>query len=380
MIIKPVETEDEYLASRELSARVFARRPQDYETWRDRALRQKTLPGYDFAWHRIGLIDGRMVAHAAVKPYRLRYGSVELTVGGIGAVCTDPDFRQRGFAAAIMGDALEYMQARGDQLSLLGAIVPGYYGRFGYSTVFPDYSLEFKAGDAAALDAPLQSRPANPHDARQLAALYERCWGHRVTMPRSVELWVWRMEVVPPQRVQVVEDQSGQVVGYFTGGDTVHEIIVETEAAARTLIAEIGRWYVADERETVTMYVPPDDRLVYDLRRWIPAVLKTEFEPGGHWMAKIINAPALREVLLPEMMAQAGLDIRGLIFDVQADSVYIGLRGQDATNVQLEQGNFLQVLFGVLPPAMLGLHPDATTLLERLFPPRVAVIAPWDGF
>jgi hypothetical protein len=29
---------------------------------------------------------------------------------------------------------------------------------------------------------------------------------------------------------------------------------------------------------------------------------------------------------------------------------------------------------------MLGLHPDATTLLERLFPPRVAMIAPWDGF
>lgn len=379
MIIKPVETEEEYLASRELSARVFAQRPEDYETWRDRALRQKTLPGYDFAWHRIGLIDGRIVAHAAVKPYRLRYGSVELTVGGIGAVCADPDFRQRGLAAAIIRDALEYMQARGDHLSLLGGI-SGYYSRFGFTTVFPDYSLEFKSADAAALDAPLQSRPANAHDARQMAALYERCWGHRVTMPRTIELWGWRMEVLPPPRVRVVEDQSGQIVGYYIGGDTVHEIVVEAAAAARTLIAEIGRWYLAEGRETVTLYVPPDDRLVYDLRGWIPAALKTHFEPGGHWMARVIDGQSLREVLLPAIMAQAGLDLRGLIFDIQADAVYIGLRGQDTTNVQLEQGEFLQMLFGALPPVMLGLHPDATTLLERLFPPRVAMIAPWDGF
>jgi hypothetical protein len=199
-------------------------------------------------------------------------------------------------------------------------------------------------------------------------------------MPRSLELWGWRMETLPPQRVQVVEDQSGQIVGYFTGGDTVHEILVETAAASRTLIAEIGRWYLAEGRETITLIVPPDDRLVYDLRRWIPAALKIHYEPGGHWMARIMNASALRDTLLPEVTARAGLDLRGLIFDVQPEAVYVGLRGQDTTNVQLEQGDFLQVLFGVLPPAALDLQPDATALLERLFPPRVAMIAPWDGF
>jgi predicted N-acetyltransferase YhbS len=380
MIIKAVETEAEYLASRELSARIFARQPQVYETWRERALRQMSQPGYDFGWHRVALIDGKIVAHAAVRPYRLRYGSVELRVGGIGAVCTDADYRKRGLAAAVMRDALEYMQARGDHLSLLGAIVPAYYDRFGYSTVFPDYSLEFRADAAAALDAPLQSRAATADDAAQMSALYDRCWGHRVTMPRSLDLWNWRMQTIPPQRAQVVEEHSGQIVGYMTGGDTVHEIVVETAAAARTLVAEIGRWYVADEREMVTLYVPPDDRLVHDLRRWLLTVLKVQFEPGGHWMARVIDTQGLRDTLLPEITSQAGLDLRGLIFDVQANAVYIGLRGQDATNVQLEHDDFLQVLFGVTPPGALDLHPDATMLLERLFPPRVAMIAPWDGF
>lgn len=380
MIIKAVETEAEYLASRELSARVFLRQPQDYETWRDRALRQMSLPGYDFSWHRIGLIDGKVVVHVAAKPYRLRYGSVELQVGGIGAVCTDPDYRQRGLAAAVMRNALEYMQARGDHLSLLAAIVPAYYDRFGYTTVFPDYTLEFKAADAAALDAPLRSRAAAANDAAPMAALYERCWGHRVTMPRSVALWQWRMQTLPPPRTQIVEDDNGQIVGYMTGADTVHEIVVATAAAARTLIGEIGRWYVAEGQALVTLHVPPDDRLVYDLRRWLTTTFKSQFEPGGHWMARVIDGRGLREALLPEMLARAGLDLRGLIFDVQPDVVYIGLRGQDSTNAQLEQGDFLQVLFGVLPPAMLGLHPDATTLLERLLPPRVTMIAPWDGF
>jgi hypothetical protein len=72
--------------------------------------------------------------------------------------------------------------------------------------------------------------------------------------------------------------------------------------------------------------------------------------------------------------------LRGLIFDIQPDTVHIGLRGQDTTNTQLEPDDFLRLLFGVTPASMLDQHPDAAALLARLFPPRVAMIAPWDWF
>ena len=68
------------------------------------------------------------------------------------------------------------------------------------------------------------------------------------------------------------------------------------------------------------------------------------------------------------------------LFDIQPDTVYLGLRGQDTTNIQLDHEQFLRVLFGTTPPAALGLHPDAAQLLNALFPPRVACLARWDWF
>jgi hypothetical protein len=75
-----------------------------------------------------------------------------------------------------------------------------------------------------------------------------------------------------------------------------------------------------------------------------------------------------------------GIDLFGQIFDIQPDTVYIGLRGQDSTNAQLGHDAFLQVMFGSLLPTALDLHPDAVHLLQRLFPPHTAMIAPWDWF
>lgn len=380
LIIKQAENEAEYLAGRELASRVFTRGGQlDPHIWEERARRFLSQPGYDVRWHYLGLVDGKVVGHVVAKPYTLRYGSVELRVGGVGAVCTDEAYRQRGVAAAVMQASIAYMQARGDHISLLRA-GPVYYERFGYHTVWPEYTLTFQAADAAGLRASLPVRPVTADDLPQIAALYDRQWGQRVTMPRGLGLWRWRFETFPPDSFHMVEDSSGHVVGYAAGFWKGYEVVAETAAAALSLAVHCGGEMLHKEQAEVDWGVPPDDRVVYDLRRWIPSTHKAHFYTGAHWMARIVDADELRETLLPEINAQAGIDLRGLIFDIQPDAVYIGLRGQDSTNVQLEHGVFLQVLFGSLPPHMLDVHPDAAHLLGRLFPPRVAMIAPWDYF
>ncbi|MBZ0299597.1 MAG: GNAT family N-acetyltransferase [Anaerolineae bacterium] len=380
LIAKPVETQEEYLAGRELAARVFTRGNQEaYQKWMDRALRYTTLPGFAYEWHRIGVVDDRVVGFLSARPYRLRYGRVELRVGGIGAVCVDPDYRERGIASALLQDAIGYMMARGDHFSLLDGIAR-FYPRFGYQTVWPNSQLVFKAADAAALDAPLTTRPATLADAPQLVALYERSWGQRVTMPRSLENLEWRFRTFPEFSVQVVTDSSGQIVGYSSGTGHGHEAMAETAAASRTLLALAGRAALENGKETLEWYLPTDDRLIYDARRWLDSTLHIHLLPTGQWMGRVIDPEAFREAILPEITAQAGIDLRGLIFDLQPGTVHIGLRGQDATNMQLDYGAFLQVVFGVLPPPMLDLPSDAAQLLQRMFPPRVAMIAPWDWF
>ncbi|MAS36578.1 MAG: hypothetical protein CL610_21415 [Anaerolineaceae bacterium] len=380
IVVKPVENREEYFAARELAAHIFSRGNLPDEAARmDRANRYLSLPGFAFDWHRIALKGDQVAAHVVALPLRLRYGSVELRVGGLGAVCTDPAWRKQGLAAAVLQDAIHYMQARGDHISLLDGI-PGFYHQFGYHTVWPGSSLEFSAEAAAALDAPLQSRPASIADAQAMGDLYDRCWGHRVAIVRSHALWHWRLETMPLPSMRVIEDRTGCMVGYYVGADEVLEVVAETEAAALTAIAEIGRAYLAHNRETVSLVVPPDDRLVFTARRWLTTTLHTRYVPNGHWMGRIVDPVGLRDIMLPEMMQRAGLDGRGLIFDIQPDAVHIGLRGQDSTNVQIEPGDFLRLMFGTLPASQLDFHADATHLLERLFPPRTAMIAPWDWF
>jgi GNAT superfamily N-acetyltransferase len=383
LTIKPVTGKDEYLTARDLATRVFhGDDPETLERSRASAHKRLTWPGFDYAWHRIGIVDDRIVAHVSMWPQALRYGRTALSFGAIGAVCTHPDYRGRGYATAVMNDAINTMTERGDLLSFLVTGAEGFYSPLGYHNVWPFYDLEIQADQAAKLDAPLASRPATADDWPQMAQLYEQGWGHRVSMQRPPALWQWRMTTMRPRHTRVVE-RDGQMVGYIAGDDLTGqraEVVVATPDAARTLLAETALLRQAAGHDTLHWQVSPDDPLLHYARHWLWCKLLTSYSPRRDWMGRIVNSAGLRDAILPEMLAHSRLDQRGLIFDVQPDQVYIGLRGQDTTNVQLDHNQFLPVMLGTLPPSTLDLQPDAIQLLEKLFPPRMALLAGWDWF
>jgi predicted acetyltransferase len=331
---------------------------------------------------RIGVLDGEIVAHTAVWPFLIRYGEAELSIGGIGGVCSHPDQRKKGYVAALMRDAIAYMQARGDHFSLLNTGEVNFYPKYGYQTLWSDGWLEIQAAAASQLNSSLKVRPATSDDLPQMAALFERQMAQRVTMSRSRETWQWRMAADFDQHRRVAEDGSGQAVAYLAGfyNNSQLEVVAESDEAVTALLADTGRIFLEKGPEKLSILLTPDEALLHRIRRMVACELITEYVRGANWMARIIHAEGLRAAVLPEMLRQAGLDERGLIFSIQADSVYLGLRGQDSTNIELDHGTFLQVLFGILPPAVLPLHPDAVQLLARLFPRRDFVIAPWDWF
>lgn len=383
LVIRAVETEAEFVAARTLAVDIFS--PD--EATRQRRLRSmpamKAMPGFSFDWYRIGLVGGEIVSSLIAFPFVLRYGSVELPFGGIGAVCTHPDHRGKGYASAVMRDAIDYMARRGDVLSLLGTGAQGFYSPLGYHTVWPDYVLSFKAADAAALATTLASRPARITDWQAIAALYDRHWGSRVAAVRSETLWRWRLNTAWLSFVRVVEDRGGRITGYIAANDPnghYGEVMVDTPEAARTLMAEIGRMRLAAGEELVEWPVAQDDPLIYDAQRWLNCDVETSYYDRMGWMGCIVNPEGFRERLLQEMLLVSRLDERGLIFSIQPETVYLGLRGQDTTNVQLDHGQFLRVMMGWFPAARLDIHPDAVQLLSALFPPRVAGLGRWDYF
>ena len=190
--VKAVENDAEYIAADILMSVAFG---DIVNTERILAALDddKQRPAFQFDQHRIGVLDGEIIAHAVARPYTLRYGTAELTFGGIGGVCSHPEQRMKGYVAAVMRDAIAYMQARGDHLSLLNTGVDNLYAKFGYQTLWSDGSVEIEAAAALHLSSSLKVRAAVVNDVPQMAALFERTMVQRVTMRRSRDIWTWRM-------------------------------------------------------------------------------------------------------------------------------------------------------------------------------------------
>jgi predicted N-acetyltransferase YhbS len=379
--VKAVETDAEYIAVRALTSLVFGGRvdmtgileSMDYMQQRPHFRRDQL---------RIGVLDGEVVAHVAALPYILRYGAATVTFGGVGGVCSHPDHRGKGYVAAVMRDAIPYMQARGDHLSLLVTGWADLYTRFGYHTLWSDGAMMIETAEALKLNSSLKVRAAAPEDVPQMAALFDRVMAQRVTMPRSRAIWDWRMADESDKHRRVVEDSSGQIAGFLIGFYQNHqiELIAESDHAIAALLHDSARIFQDGGPEKLAILVTPDEPLLHRIRRMVACEFNMECVPGANWMARIIDGDGFRAAVLPEMLRQAGMDAGGLIFDIQPEVVFLGLRGQDSTHAQLDHGAFLQVLFGMLPPAVLPIQPDAAQLLERIFPRRDFIIAPWDWF
>jgi predicted N-acetyltransferase YhbS len=352
-------------------------------------------PYFKYNRYRTGVLTNgdheQIVAHAAVLPYVLRYGGVMLRVAGVGAVCTHPDYRGRGYGAAVLRDSLAYMAEQGSHLALLKGI-KNYYERFGFNPVFPYYSFEVKSADAAALDAPLRVRDAALDDTPQMAALFEKHWSGRVTFTRSPELWLWRVKEGRFRYLKVIEDSGGRICGYLAAPEPTSvrtEAVVDSLEAALTVLAYCGRQYLEASHAKIHWLMPPDDALVYFARQHLPVTVSAHYEPSGGWMARMIDTEGLIQALLPEITAQASstmLDFNpaALQLKSKSDVIQIGLKGR--VPFALPHQDFIQVMFGSLRPAALALRPnnrlndDAVRLLEALFPPRMAVLGCWDWF
>lgn len=386
----------EYEQMIRLASQVFGRGDADLERrmlrrWLN--YREGKSPDFDYRLHRIGLIDGEVVAHVRLVPGVLHYGRARLHVMGLSAVCTAPAYRHRGYAAAVIQDALLVIAEHQAHLSLLNGIT-NYYNRFGFHPVWPHYYVEIAAADAALLDSSLMVRPGQAEDIPHLAALYEKHWGGRVSFLRNRAMWAWRVWDGSHEYFRVVEDEQGQIVGYLAAYDSAHimaEVVVDTPHAARALLAEVGQALLAAGKATIQWLMPPDDALVTYARQWVGVTVKAGYHPSGGWQGRVMDGYALVAAILPELVAQAtavrpDLNPAELVVEANAAGIAVGLHGQKSTYSQLSYPDFTQLMFGSLRPDALAFRGEnlftreAVWLLELLFPPRLACLAGWDWF
>ena len=85
--------------------------------------------------------DGTLVSSVQVFPRRSYVKGTIVETGGIGNVATLPAERRKGYAEAVLKDAIAYMVSRKWQVSLLTTKINSYYEKFGFKTINRELAL-----------------------------------------------------------------------------------------------------------------------------------------------------------------------------------------------------------------------------------------------
>jgi len=200
---------------------------------------------YDWSASRVGLVDGRLVAHFGVWDWRMRIGSARVRVGGIGAVATDAECRKRGYMARTAQAAVEAMRDLGYDLSLLFGI-HNFYHRFGYVRAWSRATYTVRREDLPAGRPPGRVRRFLPVEREDISRIYNRENATRTgTAVRPTYL---RCMYPKPMEGYLWADARGRTAGYVVlaregpGRMECVEAGGDTGEVLRALASLAGRW------------------------------------------------------------------------------------------------------------------------------------------
>lgn len=409
-----------------LVARVFAGRYDDLK--RTFLLDVGAHPTSQADHWRVVRRAGRVVAHVGVYRKPVRIGCATVSMGGIGFVCCDPEFRCQGLAALCMKDALVCMREQGMPLSLLFGR-DHYYGRFGYVGCLPAFTLKMSVKDLKGLRNPFRVVPAKTQDMRAMVELYNAA---AETTPASVVRSLADVQFAY-KRWQLAGDKKGASAVFLfrekkaRGAVRAYAVWKDNslwEAAMRpgddAACAAVLAWVrdkrvEAVEKEVVLEMCPPAHPLWAYAERFTHSA-ERRLNWTGAGMGCIVDVPAFLRALQPEFQARlgrAGLDCVGwlkLIVDgrqhhvvlvpnapvrehelkrstgVDAAGAARGVRGPASSvlsaRIICSSQALLQMVLGALPWRSI---PDAKiegahAVADALFPVGTPAVYRLDGF
>lgn len=297
---------------------------------------------------RVVLRDGRVVASVGIYSTVVRTPRGEISVGGINAVATHPDFRRLGLASAVMTDAHARMRAEGHQIALLGTGIQDFYRRLGWESAGRQLRFVFDRGNITFLPDPAFmeiTEDWRPH-AVELCALHN---AEPMVSPRSVETFVLLLER-KLKRI-FVASRGGRVVAYAGVSDLA---IREYGGVADDVAALVrGVFRAIDDPDARTSERAPGQRATIELAVTTPTVnshfpgllqrLGIPFTLSYLGMIKILDAPCLFDAL----------EIHDVALDQRAGAWILRYNGLERGITERE---LVKLVFG--PELFSGFAPD----------------------
>ena len=364
---------------------------------------------YELDQSRVCVVDGKIVSYVRVSDRSMYIGKEVVKLGGIGMVVTSPEYRGRGYASALLRDAIAYMEANNYDLSILFTTIQPFYMPLGWAS-FPQTNFELELhGKKTFAPSGWKSRPFEiEKDLTQISQIYdEHNKGRTGTVLRSEQLWRDGYSQQVGMLPSLVVEKDGQIGAYAN---------LAFPNDAQDIDAYLATYY-PNLREVGCRNTDPDSlhplchailEAAYErgvesisgrLTRHHPMTLLLSEESGSplsfsiheRAMYRVISLEGLFQKLIPKFEAElentAMTDRSGSFhFTVGDQSCTLNVnRGKVAviaedsgrTRVALDTYHFLKVLFGDATFGQLdefnrakglNLQPDEIALLSTLFP------------
>jgi predicted acetyltransferase len=94
-------------------------------------------------WTTCAWVDGRLASTLGAFPFTVRLNGAPVSMGGVTAVGTLPEFRRQGLLRQVMRQALSTMRDRKQAYAILWASMGAIYQRFGYGIACPQVVYQF---------------------------------------------------------------------------------------------------------------------------------------------------------------------------------------------------------------------------------------------
>lgn len=322
----------------------------------------------------------------------LHYGSSRIRAGGVAGVYTPRERRGRGFSAATIGYAVEWMRGQGYPLSALFGIHE-YYHRFGYATFMGEHTVTLSLRSISRVEAEdLDWEVSEDHGycRREIAEIYESVnsiWpGARVRDPSS---WVGFRKGVSWEHAAktLVLRRSGRVVAYaalerWPGPEEllVSEVgaVEHRSAYYRALLKILYNLALEERRGHVKVHAPPNHPFARVARAY-GCTMKSYYPWSGGGMGRVVRLGELLEAIKGELERRAGGEKGSVALRVGGEEVTLNCRGgaieveegcRSSDVLALDPGSAAQLILGYVSVEELPLELSAEgrRLCSRLFP------------
>ena len=172
---------------------------------------------YDWDVSRLVFDGDKLVHHWGVWGYQMRLETIQLKVGGIGAVVTHPDYRKQNLMHQAAQASFDAMQRDGYDLSILRG---RHYVKMGYARAWNYVTYRFKLEDFPLTEPAPAYQPLGLEHVPEMDALYNQTHAAftgtaiRPTFynkhPDDLCLYAWR-------------DAAGQLTGYVRAAPSEDE-------------------------------------------------------------------------------------------------------------------------------------------------------------